>query len=80
MKAHHMKDATSVADGPGYYGLPIRRVLVEHPTKPGEALPAYECEFTFEAADVISIMGNGKLRIRILGTTVVPIHVEVVSE
>jgi hypothetical protein len=75
-----MKDASGVAGGPGYGDLPIRRVLVDHPTKPGEGFPAYECEFTFEAADVISIMGNGKLRIRILGTIIVPIHVEVVSE
>jgi hypothetical protein len=80
MKAHHMKDASAVAGGPGYGDLPIRRVLVDHPTIPNHGIPAYECEFEFEAADVISIMGNGKLRIRILGTTVVPIHVEVVSE
>lgn len=80
MKSYHMPDGTGIAGGHGYQDLPIRRVMAPHPTVPDVAVPAYEMEFEFEASDVIQIMGGGRLRICILGSVVVPIHVDTVPK
>lgn len=79
MQIHRMSDATSTAGGEGFEDLPIRAVKLPHPTEPGEFVIGYECEFTFDPADVTKIMNDGRLRICIMAQRVVPIHASVVG-
>lgn len=79
MQIHKMSDASATAGGPGFQDLPIRVVTVPHPVIEGVQARAYECEFTFDQADLTKVLDGGRLRICIIAPKVVPISVAVVG-
>lgn len=80
MKPYNMPDKTGTAGGEGFGNLPIRRVMVPHPTFVGLETHAYEIEYEVEPQDKIRLLAGGRVRICLMSRTVIPIHVDVVKK
>lgn len=77
---HDMADKTADAGGPGFQTIAVREVRAPHPLVPDSNVPAYEMEIAFDANEAVQLLGGARLRICLMASRIIPIHVDIVGD